>query len=233
MTVSLVIPVWDMYGVGAYFLEKLLESVKVQTLIPNEIVISDHSQCNHIQSFCKNQSLPIKYLRNSKKLTNAAQNLNYGIQHASGEIIKILFQDDYFAEKNALEIGASNLFKSSHSWYVCASRTINLQTKASFVTSPSWNKNLLKGVNTIGSPSVVTFKRNKILFDENIRNLYDCEFYYRMIKEHGQPIYDSTVLINVQANHQYQQTTMISKNYFRQIIQKYEIYYCLLKNLKK
>lgn len=56
---------------------------------------------------------------------------------------------------------------------------------------PTWNNEFLKGVNSISSPSVMAFKRDKVTerFDENVSMMMDCEMYYRMEKAHGQPIF--------------------------------------------
>ena len=56
---------------------------------------------------------------------------------------------------------------------------------------PTWNNELLKGVNSISSPSVLAFKREKVTerFDENLSMMMDCEMYYRLDKVHGQPVY--------------------------------------------
>ena len=46
---------------------------------------------------------------------------------------------------------------------------------------PKWNDKLLYGINTISSPSVMSFVNfENNLFDNNLNLLMDCEFYFRL-----------------------------------------------------
>ena len=75
--------------------------------------------------------------------------------------------------------------------------------------SPHWNDNIILGINTISSPSVLSFK-NKIdlKFDENLVMLMDCDFYYALYKEFGYPYILIDCLVT-QRSHELQ----ISKSY--------------------
>ena len=62
---------------------------------------------------------------------------------------------------------------------------------------PKWNDRLLEGVNTISSPSVVSFKREVVnRFDENLVYFMDCDFYYGMNNKYGLPIFLNDILIS-------------------------------------
>jgi hypothetical protein len=51
-------------------------------------------------------------------------------------------------------------------------------------------------VNTISSPSVLSFRKNtNIEFDENLVMLMDCEIYYNFYKKYGLPYIVSEILI--------------------------------------
>ena len=66
---------------------------------------------------------------------------------------------------------------------------------------------MLEGVNTIGCPSNLTIKSSvKERFDEKLVWLMDVEYYYRLKKKHGDPIYLHEPL-NVQLIHSEQLTS--------------------------
>jgi hypothetical protein len=68
---------------------------------------------------------------------------------------------------------------------------------------PSFNENLLKGVNTISSPSVVSFKKEvDIRFDEKLTYLMDTDYYYAMRKKYGEPVYYNDILVSNRFPHE-------------------------------
>ncbi|NDB30587.1 hypothetical protein EB151_13700, partial [archaeon] len=75
---------------------------------------------------------------------------------------------------------------------------------------PKWNDNLLNGVNTISSPSVLSFRKEvDSRFDENLVYFMDCEFYYGMNEKYGRPIFLNDVLISNRVG-DYSVTTNVS-----------------------
>jgi hypothetical protein len=42
--------------------------------------------------------------------------------------------------------------------------------------------------NSIGAPTALLLRRNRLRFDENLRWFMDCEFYYRLLRECGPPV---------------------------------------------
>ena len=75
--------------------------------------------------------------------------------------------------------------------------------------TPRWNENIYRGVNTISSPSVLSYRKNtNILFDTNLTMLMDCEIYFNLYKNYGLPhIISDTLVTNRMHDNQ------ISKNY--------------------
>jgi hypothetical protein len=63
---------------------------------------------------------------------------------------------------------------------------------------PRWNDLIYKGINTISSPSVLSFRKNtNVFFDENLVMLMDCEIYYNFYKKYGLPtILPETLITN-------------------------------------
>jgi GT2 family glycosyltransferase len=101
---SIIIPTYN----RADDLKCCLDSIIIQTKIPNEIIIIDDSdneiveQClNNYQKEMHNQNILLKYIRNYKErsLTIAR---NIGIENSSGDIILFL-DDDIILEENYLE----------------------------------------------------------------------------------------------------------------------------------
>lgn len=142
-----------------YFLGRLKDSLDQQTFRDFELIITKEGKM--------------------------AENTNAAIKKASGEIIKILYMDDFLFSRNALQRLVDN-FKGG--WYASAC----VHTYDGFLFEephmPSYNSDIRSGNNTIGSPSVIAFENNKpLLFDENLSWLLDCDLYARLYDRYGEP----------------------------------------------
>jgi glycosyltransferase involved in cell wall biosynthesis len=182
---SVCIPTYEMRGEATRVLTRSFNILKQQTLKRFEIVISDNSTDDVIKNLCKRPeyaSLNINYFKNPIK--GMAQNTNSAIRHARGEIIKILYMDDYLADKNSLQEIVYN-FKGH--WMVtgCEHDDENHRYNSHY---PTYNNKIHSGKNTIGSPSVLAIKNeNPLLFDENMTWLLDCDYYKRLYDKYGKP----------------------------------------------
>ena len=180
MSLSVVIPCYEMNGNGSKFLKQLLQTIDKQTIKSKvEIVVSDDSADDNILNACEQfKKLKIKYVRNESKIKNFSSNCNNGIKNSENDYIKPMCQDDFFVREDALEIFLNN--KSS--W--CASGCIHYnEDEKTFNTPliPYYQDEILRGVNTISSPSSIAFLRgNDVLFDDNLSWFMDCELYYRL-----------------------------------------------------
>lgn len=155
--ISIVLPIHDMSN-GAFFLKRAIDSIMVQTYKDYEIVITKEGKM--------------------------ARNTNAGIKKAKGEIVKILFMDDYLAHPNALKEIVDS-FKGG--WLVTGCEHddgVNLGKPH----LPTWNDEIKTGKNTIGSPSVLAFEnRNPELFDDNLSWMLDVDLYTRLFTRYGKP----------------------------------------------
>ena len=160
--VSIVIPIHDMKN-GAFFLWRVVNSIMEQTFKEYEIVIT------------KEGSMPV--------------NTNAGIKRARGELIKILYLDDYFATENALQMIVDN-FTDDINWMI---------TGCSTNPQPYWTDDIETGNNKLGSPSCLTVRKWKEmpLFDERMSWLLDCDLYKRLYKSSGKPKIMSGMHINI------------------------------------
>lgn len=190
MRFSIVIPTWEYYGKGVFFLKELFDSIKAQTFTDFEVVVSDHSQNDEIENLCfeLSREFSVVYIRNNSQRGNGPANLNNALKHATGEIIKIMFQDDFFIDKGALNLIDSHFRLTPCSWLVNGYCTAESLTNLYGHNIPRWNDNIVTGRNTIGSPTVLSFvNKDIILFDENLVMLMDCDYYCALHRKFGPP----------------------------------------------
>jgi glycosyltransferase involved in cell wall biosynthesis len=191
LKISICIPTWEQYGYGVGFLRKNLDSILSQTFKNYNVIISDHSVNSEIE-FVVNEyesKLDIKYLKYSKNRGNGPSNTNNSILNADGDVIKIMFQDDFFYKENALELIVKQYENNDCNWLVngCNHTNDDGKTFSNFMV-PLWNDQIATGVNTISSPSVLSFRNiNPCLFDENLTMLMDCDMYYQLYIRYGLP----------------------------------------------
>jgi glycosyltransferase involved in cell wall biosynthesis len=185
--VSVCIPCYSMRGRGQEFLNKLLNTIELQNYKNFEVVISDHSEDEKILEVCKfyDTKFKITYIKNDYKRGNSSANVNVAISYAKNKLIKIMFQDDFFVNENAL----TEISYLSGGWG--ASPFIHTDENASSFFRPflpSFHGKIALGQNTIGCPSVIHFfKDEKTRFDENTIWLMDCDFYQQLYNKYGSP----------------------------------------------
>jgi len=172
--ISIVVPIHNMQN-GEFFLWRAINSVMEQSFKDYEIVI------------VKEGSMPV--------------NTNAGIKKATGELIKILYMDDWFAHTDALKDIVDN-FKGE--WLITGVDTNPF---------PKWTDDIYKGNNKLGSPSALTIRNgNPMLFDENLSWLLDCDLYKRMHDVYGEPVILPGVNVNI-GIHSGQMTNILKEDY--------------------
>jgi glycosyltransferase involved in cell wall biosynthesis len=227
---SICIPVWEQGGFGLEYLIDLIYSIEMQTFQNLEILISDHSKDDEIQKFCigwerLNKKLKIHHEFYEENYGNGVANLNNSLKMANGEIIKIMFQDDFMFDRRCLE-KFDNVFQDENTkWAVCGCNHTRDGVKFERPMVPCWNNKLLEGVNTISSPSVLAFRNENIeLFDENLTMLMDVAYYYRLGQRYGMPTVIEDCLITNRC-HENQISSRYSGNLEEEIMyckEKYE-----------
>lgn len=171
--VSVVIPAYEMQGKGIFYLTRAINSIKPEEGI--EIVVSDDSDGCEIRRYCSNYV--IKYVKNTRT-RGTSGNLNNALDHATGDIIKVLFQDD--------KLCSVTDFQDIKTWGFCRSKHNNGRADH-YPYHPASVYDLAMGCNTYGSPSAMVFRRTPLRFDENLKWLLDCDFYAKMTKRYGLP----------------------------------------------
>lgn len=154
--ISIVIPYHDMDNAG-FFLKRNIDSIMSQTFKDYEIVLT--------------------------KSGKMAPNTNEGIKRSRGEIIKIIYLDDYLGHKDALK-EIVEAFKGG--WLVtgCEHDMGN-----GIRSNPHLAQfNIDDEDNFIGSPSVLAFENKEpLLFDEEMTWLLDFDLYKRLYARYGPP----------------------------------------------
>lgn len=138
-----------------FFLVRCLESIEQQTYKDYEVILT------------KTESMPVN--------TNAA------IKKAKGEIVKILYMDDWLESSNYLVEVYKAFLNPEIDWLI---------TSAVNNRHPLWTDDIETGNNKLGSPSTLAFRNNfedNVFFDEKLSWLLDCDLYKRMEKRFGKP----------------------------------------------
>lgn len=187
---SVCIPTYGMRGVGHVFLKHSLDILRKQTFKDFDVVISDYSETSKVKDLCETykKNLDIKYYKNTDPTGGMSANTNNAIRHATGKIIKILFQDDFLYNKKSLQAVADNFDLAKDKWLVTACEHSKDGTTFFKPHYAAYNKKVYLGNNTIGSPSVLSIKNDKpLLFDTNLKWLVDCDYYRRCHDAYGNP----------------------------------------------
>ncbi len=230
--VSIVIPTYEMHGLGKDFLRHSFNILKQQTFNDFDVVISDHSKNNDIKDLCDEYRtfFPIIYLRNEEKRGNSPANLNNGLRHATGKLIKILFQDDYLYSNTSLKEIVDCFDLQKDVWLVTACTHTKDGKHFYRPFYPYYNSRIQFGKNTISSPSVLTTKNSDVLlFDENLIWHMDVDYYAQMYKHYGEPRILNTInVVNRVGAHQISSThteQRLKEKEYAYILNKYGVTY--------
>ena len=207
MKMSIAIPTYEYNGRGVRYLSDLFRSIKSQTLKDVEIVVSDQSKDGKIMEFCLDNifDLNVRYIKNSKGRGNAALNTNNAMEYCTGEVVKLIYMDDFFYSNDALQLTYDTLIKSDKMWLVCGTNHTR-DDGQTFDTPlvPRWNDRMLKarGNNTMSGTSVISYrnKNMKVRWDPKTFGLLDIDFYHSLRGEYGDGVYLSNILVTQRVN---------------------------------
>jgi glycosyltransferase involved in cell wall biosynthesis len=236
MRMSIAIPTWECHGRGGEFLDDLLRTIEIQSFKDFEVCISDHSENDDVLNVCSQfeDKFKIHYSRNLEDRGNGPANTNAAMDLCTGDIIKIMFQDDFFYDDEALE-KIEKEFVESVDWLVCGSNhTQDDGHNFYWELYPKWNDDIIGGVNTISSPSVVAVRRevfNQVKFDEKLVMMMDCEYYYHARKLFGDPVYYNDVLVTNRVHSNQISSRYLNSSDPKEKLSK-EVNYCKQKHLE-
>ena len=188
---AIAIPTHEYGGQGAGYLSRLLNTIATQTFQDFSIFISDQSTSGDIQDVVNSYSsqFDIAYSRNDQK-DNPTQNINTALRMAQGDIVKVMFMDDFFYATDALAIIKDRMEGSDAPW---AMNSIIHYTELTGEyhrnMEPYWNPQMLSGANSLGSPSSMSYRKDiEMPFDEYLRMFVDVELYCRYHEAYGPPL---------------------------------------------
>ncbi len=188
--ISLCIPAYSMGGQGAEYLLDSFEALLTQSFEDFEVIVSDQSDDDGVATICKAyiDRLDITRLDNRAGLRQASANTNNAMRHAKGQVLKVLFQDDYLAAPNALAQHAEVFAQKDVAWLLCGSGVTRDGKALEHTMVPQMTPNLYLGKNTVSSPSVLTLRAGTGLeFDERLIWLMDVDMYKRCETQLGAP----------------------------------------------
>jgi len=185
----------------------MFRTISQQTLKEVEVIVTDHSVDTEIMDFCHDNifDLNIVYKREVHHRGDVATNMNVGMNLAKGEIVKMMFMDDYFYTKDALEKTYNALINSDKMWLVCGTNHTrdDGRTYDTFLM-PRWNDNMLRarGNNTMSGVTVISYKNKNmdVRWDPKTCMLLDVDFYYSLRSKYGDCLYLNECLMTQRVN---------------------------------
>lgn len=192
MKISVAIPAYEMHGFGGVFLRQAFASIALQTHKDVEVIVGDQANSTVVAQACADWSGCLSITRVDTRYCrgNPSANVNAAAAAATGDIIKILFQDDLLAGPAALaSIAAAFEAEPQKAWLVSAIEHTFDGIVAHRPFFPVTQKRLRYGVNTFGPPSAIAMRRASYLeFDAQLSWMMDVELYGRLLDTYGPPL---------------------------------------------
>jgi len=213
--VSICIPAYKRIS----YLERLLDSISIQRQKDFEVIVTDDTPGDEVRDLCGHYKtkFSLYYSKNPLQL-GTPENWNESIRHANGQWIKLMHDDDWFADENSLSVLVDAAKEnSSLNFFYSAYTNVFDNGRRTTVYISSFRKRMLEqnpvtlfSKNVIGPPSV-TLVRNekKIWYDNRTKWIVDIDFYMRYLKN-DLPFYIDKPLINVGIHE-----TQVTKSVFR------------------
>jgi len=210
MNIDIVIPI---HIIEFKYLEENLNSIKIQTFKNYTIIITDETETQDIYNFLYNfnikNNLPIQYYKS--QLKGWSHNHNNALRHCKSDLIKILHYDNYFYHENSLSEIIDAFLNNDIYWLITPYLHYE-NSKTQDIHFPKYTTNILYGNNRIGDPSCLTIKnKNIFIFNENLTWFVDCEYYYNLHNNYGEPyvLKNSNVVVR---KHNKQTTRLCENN---------------------
>ena len=190
---SIAIPAHDRGENGPKWMAELLDTLEEQTCQDFEVVVSDQSKNDKLMKVCQEYDFDFTYIKYEGSVP--CENINTAVDNCEGRIIKIMFSDDIFMRKDALERIKYEYDNNPCKW--AFSGFANWDGDQYFDEKlPEWKERTLEGNNHLSSPTVVSFLNEyKQEFDVNLKLLLDVDFYHRMRWKNGLPNIIPEVLV--------------------------------------
>jgi len=226
--ISIAIPTYEMGNLGVEFLRISLNKITEQSYKNIEVVISDHSKNSDIKNLCDTFStnLKIKYFNYSKNYGNSSANLNNALKNCDGTLIKFLMQDEFLCDSFALEKIKNSFENNTINWLLTGCLYGKNMNTILGKMLPKYSNDIIKGINSIGSPSVLTIRNENIeFFNENFIWVMDCDYYKKLYDKFNKPFIINEYLVFI-TQHENQLSVLLNdeqkNNEVSELIKKYE-----------
>jgi glycosyltransferase involved in cell wall biosynthesis len=219
------------------YLRRLLESIAVQSYTNYEIIVTDDSPDESVKQLVEEfaAQYPISYSKNIPA-AGTPENWNIAIKKSKGEWIKIMHDDDWFAQPTSLKKFAEATENSSCNFIFSACNNIfPASGKQVNEYLSGWRKEMLDNdpfnlfyLNVIGHPSTVMHRRDdRIFYDKQFKWVVDIDFYIRYMLEHKGYIYIPEMLINIGSD-----DTQVSNSLYKNPLVELPEYFTMLAKYK-
>jgi glycosyltransferase involved in cell wall biosynthesis len=207
LLVSICIPAYKRVD----YLKRLLHSISIQTFKDFEVVITDDSNDESVSQFIASGAFdfPLVYIKNPVAL-GSPENWNSAIRQAKGQWIKMMHDDDWFADENSLQQFAGAAEKNKAVLFIFSGyceTDVQANTKKDFVINDYYLSLLKRSPlslfkqNFIGHPSTTLIRNDRDAFyDKNLKWVVDIEFYIRYLNKHKSFAAIKKPLINIGLN---------------------------------
>jgi len=202
--VSICIPAYNRVD----YLKRLLESISQQTYKNYEVIITDDSDTDGVLNLSESyrNQINIKYYKNVPT-AGTPRNWLASIKKAEGEWIKLIHDDDSFANKESLQqfVDATSahkrfIFSGYNAVFENTNESIDKTISHKKFRFISGCPSFLFASNLLGPPSVLMFHKSiTTLYDPNLKWFVDMEYYFRILQKDN-AFYIDKPLINVSFN---------------------------------
>lgn len=169
-------------------LQKVIDSVVMQSFLSYEIIVSDDSTTEEVRELIQNnihKGIKINYFHHPVSL-GSPKNWNFAIQQAKGKYIKLLHHDDWLLTTDALALYYAEISKEEKGFVFAAAESIQRSQLIHHIPSEKefqelqLNPFVIIKANFIGGPSSMIFPNDQLFFDERLIWLVDVDFYMQL-----------------------------------------------------
>ncbi len=189
------------------FLERLLDSIAIQSYKDFEVIVSDDSPTNDVSDLCEKYKgyFQLNYHKNVSAL-GTPENWNEAIRRANGKWIKLMHDDDWFSTSESLNKFAAAAMQNKANFIFSGYTNVELNSNKQNAYLMGWFErylfkkspvNLLKK-NFIGHPSTTLIENNlENWYDSELKWVVDIEFYIRVLENKSSYHYIPETLANL------------------------------------
>ncbi len=218
MLISICIPTYN----SGEKLERLLNSIRIQTYKNFEIIISDDSNNDGVKEiiYSKYSNLNIKYYKNEIAL-GTPNNWNNAVAKSNGEWVNLMHHDDWYTSENSLQQFANAAMNHQNKLLIFSAYYhyhLEDDTKVLYHTSKLEilmlkQKYLTLYKSIMGNPSttLINSRYKPFYYDTNFKWLIDYDFFTTLFENEHSFHYIPSALVNL-GMHKEQVTAYVFQN---------------------